>query len=186
MSSHFPPNTADPVGDRLLLRRWTAADIDAVRGGPRRAEWAADFPADGDRVIAGLLTENPHWTGEYGHRLIVERDSGLVVGSIGLFWPPNDGALEIGYGTVPSRRGRGYASEAASLLTAFAFTDPRVRVVYANVELTNPASIRVLERAGFERSPAESGDGTERWFRTGRRFGRAGASGETTRLRPWA
>ncbi|WP_459546603.1 hypothetical protein [Nocardia sp. X0981] len=37
---------------------------------------------------------------------MLERDTGLVVGSIGLFWPPSAGVLEIGYGIVPSRRGR--------------------------------------------------------------------------------
>ncbi|RDI49630.1 GNAT family N-acetyltransferase [Nocardia mexicana] len=167
MSSQSAPVIADLIGDRVLLRRWTVADIAAVRDGHRRPHWAADFPADGDRVIADLLAENPAWTGEYGHRLIVERASDLVVGSIGLFWPPHDGRVEIGYGTVPSRRGRGYAAESTRLLATFALTDPLVHTVYANVERANPASIRVLEKAGFERSTEEPDGATERWSHTG-------------------
>ncbi|WP_280377356.1 GNAT family N-acetyltransferase [Nocardia wallacei] len=153
---------ADLIGEHVLLRPWSEADLAAVRDKARCAHWAADFPADGDRVIAGLIAENPEWRGEFGHRLIMERDSGLVVGSIGLFWPPQHGAVEIGYGTVPSRRGRGLAAEATRLLTGFAFTEPRVLTVFATVETTNPASIRVLEKAGFERSSAAA-DGAERW-----------------------
>ncbi|MBN6054960.1 GNAT family N-acetyltransferase [Nonomuraea sp. RK-328] len=163
MSSHTPAASsgetsapaAEPIPDlttdRLILRPWTAAEVDAVLRGDRLAHWAADFPATGDHVIAGLFAENPAWLGAHGHRQVVERDGGLVVGSIGLFWPPSDGALEIGYGIVESRRGRGYAPEAVQALTAFAFTAPGVRAVHATVEPSNPPSIRVLEKAGFQR-----------------------------------
>ncbi|MYW46011.1 GNAT family N-acetyltransferase [Streptomyces sp. SID486] len=135
--------------DRLVLRAWTTAEAAAVLDDRRPAGWAGDFPAEGDRVIAGLLTENPAWLGEYGHRLIVERDTGLVVGSIGLFWPPSEGVVEIGYGVVASRRGRGYASEATRALAAHALAGPGVHTVTATAELSNPASVRVLEKAGF-------------------------------------
>ncbi|GHB54277.1 hypothetical protein GCM10010377_51620 [Streptomyces viridiviolaceus] len=142
--------------ERLVLRSWTTAEAGAVRaeGVPRPAGWAEDFPADGDRVIASLFDDNPAWLGAYGHRLIVERDSGLVVGSTGLFWPPSEGTVELGYGVVASRRGRGYATEATRALAAFALTAPGVHTVAAGVELSNPASVRVLEKAGFERYDA--------------------------------
>jgi RimJ/RimL family protein N-acetyltransferase len=153
----------DPTTERLVLRSWTAAEVDAVVGGVRLSHWADDFPADGDRFIAGLLGEHPQWLDAYGHRLVVERDSGLVVGSIGLFWPPADGAVEIGYGVVASRRGRGYATEATRALTDYAFTAPGVRVVRAEVELSNPASVRVLEKAGFRLLDVVAGQDTARY-----------------------
>ena len=149
MNSSTSSIRADLTTDRLVLRPWTAAEAAAVLDGTRSVDWAADFPADGDRVIAGLFEQFPAWFGTYGHRLVVERHGGQVVGSIGLFWPPNDGVLEIGYGIVPSRRGRGYASEATRALTTFAFTAPGVHTVIATVELSNPASARVLEKCGF-------------------------------------
>jgi RimJ/RimL family protein N-acetyltransferase len=153
----------DLATDRLILRTWTTGEVTAVLKGNRPEHWAEDFPADGDRVIAGLFAEHPAWLGEYGHRQIIERDSGLVVGSIGLFWPPSDGTLEIGYGIVASRHGRGYAPEATRALTEFAFTAPGVHTVYANVELSNPPSIRVLEKAGFQRSHTEIEQNTARY-----------------------
>ncbi|MFI9308128.1 GNAT family N-acetyltransferase [Streptomyces triculaminicus] len=158
------PAQQDLTTDRLVLRPWTRAEAAAVLDGARQPHWADDFPAEGDGVIAGLFEDFPAWLDTYGHRLIIERDSGLVVGSTGLFWPPADGTLEIGYGIVPSRRGRGYAPEAARALAGFALTSTDVRTVFATVELSNPPSVRVLEKAGFERwSEAGADDGAVRF-----------------------
>ncbi|MFI1738194.1 GNAT family N-acetyltransferase [Streptomyces sioyaensis] len=166
MSSSLSPHSRAPQGpctsphyaaapdlrtERLLLRPWSDGELAAVLDGPRQPHWAADFPADGDRVIAGYTAGHPAARGAYGQRQILERESGLVVGAIGLFWPPADGSVEFGYGIVPSRRGRGYASEAARALVAFAFTAPGVHTVRADIERSNPASGRVLEKAGLER-----------------------------------
>lgn len=139
------------ITERLVLRPWPDADIAAVTGGSRLAHWAADYPAEGDQVIAGFIVSEPNARHEFGQRQIVERDSGLVVGGVGLFWPPADGAVEFGYGVSPSREGRGYATEAAMAIVAFALTAPDVVKVFADVELANPASVRVLERAGLLR-----------------------------------
>ncbi|MFF4603634.1 GNAT family N-acetyltransferase [Streptomyces sp. NPDC001339] len=155
MSSFLAPTDADLFTDRLILRSWSTTEADAVLHGTRLAHWAEDFPAEGDQFVVGLFAEHAGWLGEYGHRLIIERDSGLVVGSIGLFWPPAGGELEIGYGIVATRRGRGYAPEATRALTEFALTAPGVHTVYANVELSNPPSVRVLEKAGFQRVASE-------------------------------
>lgn len=162
-SSTHPPLTSD----RLDLRCWSTADADAVLGDAGQAHWAHDFPAEGDRVVAGLFGQNPAWLGAYGHRLVVERESGLVVGSVGLFWPPGEGTVELGYGIVASRRGRGYASEAARALADFALTAPGVLTVVAAVELSNPASVRVLEKAGFQRCSTEADQARFRFPRPG-------------------
>ncbi|GHH57189.1 GNAT family N-acetyltransferase [Lentzea cavernae] len=141
----------DLVTARLILRPWTESDVKAVVQGVREPSWAADFPAEGDTVIVGVLVDNPAWLSPFGHRLIIERATDEVVGSLGLFWPPSDGRVEIGYGVVPSRQGRGYASEATAALAAFALRWDDVHAVHANVEPSNPASARVLEKAGFSR-----------------------------------
>ncbi|MDT0453818.1 GNAT family N-acetyltransferase [Streptomyces hesseae] len=170
MSSSTASDRIQLTTDRLVLRSWTMAEATAVLDDTRSAEWADDFPAEGDRVIAGLFDQYPAWLGEHGHRLVIERDSGLVVGSIGLFWPPSEGILEIGYGIVASRRGRGYAPEATRALAEFALTAPDVHTVSAGVELSNPSSIRVLEKAGFHRWATE--DGTARFRLTSPDHGR--------------
>ncbi|MFJ8671498.1 GNAT family N-acetyltransferase [Streptomyces sp. NPDC093589] len=163
MFSCFSLTGADLTTDRLVLRPWSGTETAAVLADLRPAHWAADFPAEGDRVIAGFVAGTPHARGEFGQRQIVERASGLVVGAVGLFWPPADGCLEIGYGVVPSRRGRGYATEAARALVEFARTAPGVHTVCARVDVSNPASGRVLEKAGLE---CRGSDGEQATFRT--------------------
>nr|WP_246341472.1 GNAT family N-acetyltransferase [Streptomyces physcomitrii] len=149
------------VTPRLLLRPWTEAELRAVCSGDRLPGWAPDFPAEGDQVIAGFLAGQPAARGEWGHRQVTERDGGLVVGSIGLFWPPSAGSLEIGYGVVASRRGRGYATEATAALAAHGLRAPGVHTVTAQVETANPASVRVLEKAGM--LLVSSADGVARY-----------------------
>ena len=85
---------------------------------------------------------------------MVERASGLVVGGIGFFGPPLGGEAEIGYGIVPSRQGRGYATEAVQAMLAMAWADSRVRIVVAGTDPGNAASQRVLEKAGFRQISA--------------------------------
>ncbi|MEV6566282.1 GNAT family N-acetyltransferase [Streptomyces kronopolitis] len=149
--SAAPAADTDLGTERLLLRPWSDGDLAAVLDGTRQPHWAPDFPAEGDRVIAGFTARTLAARGVHGQRQILERDGGLVVGAIGLFWPPAEGSVAFGYGIVPSRRGRGYASEAARALVAFALTAPGVHTVCADIERGNPASGRVLEKAGLER-----------------------------------
>ncbi|MFE7814300.1 GNAT family N-acetyltransferase [Streptomyces sp. NPDC057433] len=163
MSSSFSLTGTDPTTDRLVLRPWSTDEIAAVLGDGRMAHWAEDFPAEGDRVIAGFIAGQSDEPGGYGHRLITERESGLVVGSISLLRPPCEGALEVGYGIVASRRGRGYAAEATRALVEFALSSPDVHTVYADADVSNPASVRVLEKAGLHRW---SEDATTVRFRT--------------------
>jgi len=143
---------------RLLLRLITPADAAAVVENHRAPDWAPDFPADGDREIAGMLhRQRDDESGPWGHRLVIERATGLVVGGVGFFGPPTDGRVEVGYGIVPSRRGLGYAPEAVRGLLAFAFDHPDVVEVIGGADPANHASRRVLEKSGL--SFRERGDG---------------------------
>jgi ribosomal-protein-alanine N-acetyltransferase len=138
---------------RLYLRPITDDEVSAVLSDQRRSDWAADFPADGDQVIAGLLARTgvpaDDHARRFGHRLVVERDTGTVVGGIGFFGPPQDSEVEIGYGIVPSRQRLGYATEAVQAMVADVLQLDSVRTVTAHVDLDNPASIRVLEKSGM-------------------------------------
>jgi [ribosomal protein S5]-alanine N-acetyltransferase len=140
------------VTARLALRPITGEEVSAVLAGLRRADWAADFPAEGDQVIAGLLARTGLPADDarrFGHRLVVERDGSIVVGGVGFFGPPRDGEVEIGYGIVPSRQRRGYATEAVQAMVADVLEVDGVQTVTANVDLDNPASMRVLEKSGL-------------------------------------
>jgi len=58
---------------------------------------------------------------------------------------------EIGYWIGEGYWGRGYATNAVKLLAKYAFKELKLLRVYAYVFGFNTASMRVLEKAGFER-----------------------------------
>lgn len=99
-----------------------------------------------------------------------ERGSGDTVGKCMFKGPPDaDGVVEIAYGIDENHRGRGYATEAARAVTAFAF-ERGVKVVRAHTKAENLASKRVLEKCGFRRigEVVDPEDGLVcRWERAG-------------------
>jgi ribosomal-protein-alanine N-acetyltransferase len=94
----------------------------------------------------------------FGVWVMIERESGTVVGDIGFHGPPDDhGTIEVGYSVVPSRRRLGFASEAAQGLVEWACGQQSVRIVVARCDPDNVASIGTLERTGFRRTGEENG-----------------------------
>jgi RimJ/RimL family protein N-acetyltransferase len=78
------------------------------------------------------------------------RSDGEPVGTAGLgaldvTW----GTAEVGYSVAREHWGNGYATEAVALLTRYAFEERRLAKLYATVYAHNPASMRVLEKAGW-------------------------------------
>ena len=81
---------------------------------------------------------------------MVHRSTAGSIGSCGFKGPPDvDGMVEIAYGVDPEHQNRGYATEAAAALVAFAFDSGQVRVVRAHTFAEESASTRVLTRCGF-------------------------------------
>ncbi len=127
----------------LQSREETLAQIDALSP-EQRSEVSPVWLAR----MAAAAASDP-WL--HGFTLI-HRASGAVVGTAGFKAPPGwDGIVEIAYGVAPEHQCLGYATEAASALTAFAFDSGRVRIVRAHTRPEPNASTRVLTKCGFER-----------------------------------
>jgi ribosomal-protein-alanine N-acetyltransferase len=87
----------------------------------------------------------------HGFKLI-HRASRAVVGSAGFKAPPSqDGVVELAYVVEEEHQGKGYATEAAAALTAFALSCEQVRTVRAHTLPEANASTRVLTKCGFQR-----------------------------------
>ena len=83
---------------------------------------------------------------------VVHRETGAVIGSCGYRAPPGpEASVEIAYGIDPAYQGRGYATEAARALVAFAFGSGRVSLVRAHTKPSDSASTRVLTKCRFVR-----------------------------------
>jgi len=109
----------------------------------------ADRAQVSDTWLAQLhaLTAPDPWV--LGFSLVL-RETGAAVGGAGFTGPPGaDGIVEVAYGVDPEHQGKGYATEAAEALTAWAFSDSRVRIVCAHTLPEPNASTRVLTKCGF-------------------------------------
>jgi RimJ/RimL family protein N-acetyltransferase len=82
---------------------------------------------------------------------VVHRDEDRVIGSAAFKGAPDeDGVVEIAYGIAPAYEGRGYATEAAKALVAFARERVDVTSLRAHTKPENGASGHVLAKSGFQ------------------------------------
>ncbi len=140
--------------DRLVLRPLRLSDAPAVR------ELA------GAREVAENTLTIPHpypegaaeaWISSLGPAFLrgelavfaLTGEDGRLIGAMGLKIEPEDGIAELGYWVGVPWWGRGYATEAARAVVAYGFRDLSLGRIWARAFVRNPASTRVLEKAGF-------------------------------------
>jgi RimJ/RimL family protein N-acetyltransferase len=131
----------------------TDADLDrmaALLGDPEVMRY---YPSPKTRDEAlGWIRWNQRSYRDHGFGLwIVETHDGELVGDCGLTWQPVDGAqvLEVGYHTVRTRQGRGFASEAAEACVDLALGPVGESRVIAIINPENAPSRRVAEKIGL-------------------------------------
>jgi [ribosomal protein S5]-alanine N-acetyltransferase len=111
-------------------------------------------PQDRTQVSAAwvALLENSAPVDPWIHGFsLVSRVDGSIVGRCGFKGPPAAGVVEIAYGIEAEQQGKGYATEAAEALVAYAVSTGEVRLVRAHTLPEPNASTRVLTKAGFQR-----------------------------------
>jgi RimJ/RimL family protein N-acetyltransferase len=140
------------AADRLTLRPLTCADAWRV------ADLANDYEVaqmvtrlphpyelrDAEQFIARMRTADPRAERAFG----LEHKSFGLIGVMG-FHRPEDRLTEMGYWLGRTFWGCGLATEAARAALAWAFGEWGKRAVMASHFIDNPASGRVLAKAGF-------------------------------------
>jgi RimJ/RimL family protein N-acetyltransferase len=114
--------------------------------------WPPETLADALPLLLRLLEAAPDCAGWFGWYALGRDDAAaapVLVGSVGFKGPPQDGSVEIGYSVLPQFQCRGYATEMVGGLVHWALEQPGVIRVVAETEWANPASVRVLIKAGF-------------------------------------
>jgi RimJ/RimL family protein N-acetyltransferase len=138
---------------RLLLRRASMDDAEAmhvIMSDPRAMRyWSTPPHADlgeTERWIASMVEVDPSASDDF----VVTLD-GKLIGKLGAWKLP-----EVGFLIDPAHWGKGYAAEAMT-----AFIDRRRSLgsteLNADVDPRNLASLRLLERCGFEETGRASG-----------------------------
>jgi len=134
--------------ERLVLRRPELRDASAIQ------------TLAGAREVAFNTLTIPHpypdgaaevWIEK--HRAdafaITLRETGEVVGMIGVHVNAEHQHGEVGYWIGVPYQGRGYASEAARAVIDYAFSELKLNKVFAEHFARNPASGRVMQKAGM-------------------------------------
>ena len=94
---------------------------------------------------------NKHTYLFYTFWIVIDKSSNTIVAELGFKGAPDRlGIVEIGYGTMPVNRSKGYMTEAVGGLIGWAFFRDDIKCVLAETDETNAASIRVVEKNGFE------------------------------------
>lgn len=83
--------------------------------------------------------------------IVVDIELNQIVCELGFKGTPDQNSeIEIGYGTFPHQQGKGYMTEAVGIICKWALQRSDVRGVLAETDEKNAASIRVVQKNGFE------------------------------------
>lgn len=76
---------------------------------------------------------------------VIRKSDDAFLGTIALV-PFKDGVWEIGYRYLERHWGNGYAKELLPVLLEWGFSFPHIVAIYAEADVENPASTKVLDR----------------------------------------
>jgi RimJ/RimL family protein N-acetyltransferase len=155
----------DILTSRLRLRRWRPEDrapFAALNADPRVME---HFPKCLDRTESDAMVERieAHFaTHGFGPWAVEVKDGEPFIGFIGLAVPRFVAhftpAVEIGWRLAFDAWGRGFATEGARPVLAFATDTLRLAEIVSYTAPANVRSIRVMERLGLQRDERDDFD----------------------------
>jgi len=149
-----PPDP--PLTDGVVtLRSWRDTDVGpltALMDDPEIGRWTrAPSPYEERHAIEWLATHSTLIRRRTELPMaIVAAEGGELLGSIALRFP-EDGRGEFGYLVGAHARGRGVATRALRLYSAWAFEELGIERLEVLVQPENEASLALAERVGFRR-----------------------------------
>ena len=138
--------------ERLLLRRFTKRDVNAVFAMRSDAEMMRFIRAPQNRqesVNWLKLVSNLWETEKIGFCAVIENRSGALIGWCGLWRLNETGETEVGYAIAREFWGRGLATEAAGAFLAYGFETLKLDKIAAVAAAENTGSRRVMEKLGM-------------------------------------
>ncbi len=150
------------LGEKIRLRPVDDSDIDDLYKWWNDPEFAGEYAGYSPRG----RTEVEELVKGGSFFMILSRSGNRKVGFISYYPVRRDylNLFEIGYGTKPDERRRGYTTEAVRLLVDYLFTTLReIERIESVTDVDNVPSRRVLEKNGFKRE----GELRKRFFNKG-------------------
>lgn len=138
--------------ERLVIREFQLEDIPMIL--------KEDTDTDADRIFYDKDTLAEYIRCQYGFYefgiwALMDKETGVIVGKAGLTaWEDMDRQqdtvqLELGYHIFTPYRRKGYAVEACRAILAYTREQWENCRIYAKIDASNEASIRVIESCGF-------------------------------------
>ena len=140
---------------RMLLRRFTADDVDAffeLCSRPEIIRYAQATPLASRAAALEFMHSAPfqdYATYGYGRFACVWKPTGAVIGFSGIKHVPEINENELGYRFLPEYWGLGLATEAGRASIEFARSQLGLKRLVAMVHPENAASAQVLGKLGF-------------------------------------
>jgi ribosomal-protein-alanine N-acetyltransferase len=153
------------TADRVCLRWMSKSDIDSlytIFSDPEVMKYWSSPPIT-DRNAAAQILKRVHEGFQRQTELkwgIAQQTDDTIIGTVTIYNLSFDnGRAELGYALGRAHWGKGYMQEALQAVLQFAFGELDLHRLEADVDPRNGASIRSLERLGFQRE----GYLRERW-----------------------
>lgn len=146
--------------DRLLLRPLELSDAERMfilDSDPVVCQYLGTQPVESNevskKIIQGIIQQYED-TG-VGRLAVILKDEDKMIGWCGLKWHKEEvnGVKEfydLGFRFIPQYWGKGIATEASRAVVNEAFLTLPIDKIYAYADTRNKASIRVLEKIGFQ------------------------------------
>lgn len=153
-----PVQRTEIVTPRVTLRPFRESDVDDVfeyASDPDFRKYAPYIPSDYSHTDAVEYVQqrlDANWSS--GPTFAIEH-KGKVIGAVTMR-VYEDLSVEVGYGIGSAYQGQGLATEATSAALNWAISIYGAQSIYATADALNHASIRVLEKLGFEPMEDES------------------------------
>jgi ribosomal-protein-alanine N-acetyltransferase len=140
--------------ERLLIRPMRpedAEDLWEMFADPSTWEFIGPQAVRSLEEARGLVERKAAYHEEHGFAMwtVIERASGRAIGDCGLQLLEGGSEVELGYHMAPAMRGRGFTSEAARACLAAGIEQVGLARIVAIAWPENPASIRVMQKAGM-------------------------------------
>ena len=141
--------------NRLLLREFVIEDVDdffRMISDPDVTRFTGDGGKTLEEARAGMQERlfRDYEVHGYGRWAVVEKLTGKVIGFAGLKYLDDVNEVDLGYRFFKEHWGRGLATEASQAVLAYGVETLQLQRIIGIADVENKASIRVLEKIGFQ------------------------------------
>ena len=138
---------------RLIIRPMSVQDVPALK------KWMSDRsiytywgkdPSKAEKYPELLFEKNEKATKSF-HLGIVEKANDKVIGDIWVYLIENDRMASVAIRLATACQGKGYGTESLSAMTMFCFENTELKRLWAEADIRNIASWKMLEKCGYTR-----------------------------------